>query len=77
MLRWSRDGGEIVVGNFSQDNPSESYQGFGDWSLAHRSRSQLLKIAVDAGILPEHCTVEAEPLGVNLFLRIRVGENVN
>ncbi|MBQ0934471.1 class I SAM-dependent methyltransferase [Ideonella paludis] len=61
--------GEVVVGNFSADNPSMAYQAWGDWLLIHRSPEQLRALAAQAGVTNSH--VEAEPEGVNLFLRMR------
>lgn len=60
--------GEVVVGNFSPDNPSMAYQAWGDWLLVHRSPEQLRALAAQAGAALSH--VEAEPEGVNLFLRV-------
>ncbi len=60
--------GEVVVGNFSADNPSMAYQAWGDWLLIHRSPDHLRALAKQAGAALSH--VEAEPEGVNLFLRV-------
>lgn len=66
-------GGQLVVGNFSEFNPSRDYMEiFGDWYLVHRSRDHLLSLAERAGIAPELASVSWEPQGVNLFLRIEV-----
>ena len=60
--------GEVVVGNFSADNPSMAYQAWGDWLLIHRSPEHLGALAAQAGAPVSQ--VEAEPEGVNLFLRV-------
>lgn len=62
--------GEVVVGNFSTDNPSLAYQAWADWLLIHRSPEQLRALAAQAGAPVSQ--VEAEPEGVNLFLRVSV-----
>ena len=64
-------GGELVVGNFSDDNPSRAYMEFiGDWRLHHRSAATLRQIAVTAGAPDGAIRVDAEPEGVNLFLHV-------
>lgn len=72
FIRWASPGGEIIVGNFSDDNPSRAYMEiFGDWHLEHRSPETLIELAEEAGARPEQIKVDTEPLGINLFLRIR------
>lgn len=70
LLMATKPGGEIVVGNFSTANPSRSAMEFGNWCLYHRSEEQLRQLAAAAGADPAITDVVAEPLGVNLFLRI-------
>jgi extracellular factor (EF) 3-hydroxypalmitic acid methyl ester biosynthesis protein len=63
-------GGALVVGNFSPDNPTRDYMELvGDWRLRHRSAAELRALAAEAGFRPAGITVDAEPEGVNLFLR--------
>ncbi|WP_017729713.1 class I SAM-dependent methyltransferase [Nafulsella turpanensis] len=72
LIKWTAPGGEVIVGNFSDDNPSRAYMEiFGDWHLQHRSPGELKLLALEAGALPAQITVDTEPLGINLFLRIR------
>lgn len=72
FIRWAAEGGEIIVGNFSDDNPSRAYMEiFGDWHLEHRSPEELKLLALEAGAKPEQLRVDTEPLGINLFLRIK------
>lgn len=67
-----KPGGEIVIGNFSQNNPSKAYMElFGDWFLIHRSPEQLLSLAMNAGFKEEQISIKKEPLGVNLFMHIQ------
>ena len=62
---------ELIVGNFSQNNPSQNYMEImGDWFLNYRSEEELVKISKNAGILKEQIKLESEPLGINLFMRI-------
>ena len=63
-------GGELVVGNFSEQNPSRSYMEFFEWSLQHRSAAQLLQLAERAGFSSTQLTIGSEPQGVNLFLHV-------
>lgn len=65
-------GGELVIGNFSDYNPSRAYMELlGDWVLHHRSSDQLRALAEEAGVPAENITLGQEPEGVNLFLHIR------
>ena len=73
FLRHCLPGGEIVVGNFSEYNPSRNYMELlGGWELIHRSRERLVALSELAGIPVEHIHVGQEEEGVNLFLHIRV-----
>ncbi len=70
FLGWLKEGGEIIIGNFSDHNPSRAYMElFGEWFLNHRSESHLIELAKKAGAI--RCLVEKEPMGVNLFLRAK------
>ncbi|MET7256081.1 class I SAM-dependent methyltransferase [Dyadobacter fermentans] len=72
LLTMLRPGGEILIGNFSEHNPSRGYMElFGEWFLIHRSREELIALSLEAGVQPELITVEQEPLGINLFLKIK------
>lgn len=64
------ENGEIVLGNFSLDNPEQDFmEVFGDWYLNYRSKENLIDIALDAGAI-KGIKVDQEELGINLFLRI-------
>lgn len=66
------EGGEMVIGNFSKANPTRRLmEAFGEWYLIHRSEYELMKLSVDAGVSEENISIDREPLGINLFLRIR------
>lgn len=72
LLTMLRPGGEILIGNFSEHNPSRAYMElFGEWFLIHRSREKLISLSLLAGVQRELITVEQEPLGINLFLKIK------
>jgi len=63
--------GEMVIGNFSRSNPHRNYMEiFGEWFLNHRNANELLELAIRAGVDKGKATVDQEPLGVNLFLRV-------
>jgi cyclopropane fatty-acyl-phospholipid synthase-like methyltransferase len=65
------DEGEMVISNFSTKNPTKRFMDVIDWNLNHRTESDLFRIASDASIDKEMVSVEKEPLGINLFLKIR------
>ncbi len=72
MLAVTRPGGEVVVGNFSDFNPSRDYmEMMGDWRLRHRSQETLTSLACQAGISPNRLRIFWEPEGVNYFLHAR------
>jgi extracellular factor (EF) 3-hydroxypalmitic acid methyl ester biosynthesis protein len=72
MLRLVRPGGQIVIANFSDYNPSRSYMELvGGWYLIYRSMQQLVKLALDSGIAEENISVRSDPEGIIHFLHIR------
>ena len=65
-------GGMLAVGNVAAHNPTRWFMEYWlDWFLIHRSAEELLAFAADLHPAPASVEVDAEPLGVNLFLRIR------
>jgi extracellular factor (EF) 3-hydroxypalmitic acid methyl ester biosynthesis protein len=67
------DDGEFVISNFSTENPTRKLmEVLSDWKLNHRSKSDLLNIASAAGIEENKVSIDTEPLGINLFLKIRL-----
>lgn len=65
-------GGEMIIGNFGSGNPSRKIMEIlGDWFLVHRSTDELRNFALQAGIPPSKIEVDCEPLGINLFLRLK------
>lgn len=72
LMTVTKRGGEVVVGNFSDFNPSRDYMELlGDWVLQHRTRDHLRELALEAGAAADSIEVQWEPEGVNLFLHIR------
>ncbi|NOY36655.1 MAG: class I SAM-dependent methyltransferase [Chlorobi bacterium] len=68
--------GEMVIGNFADGNPSVKLMHvLCDWNLNLRSKEDLTHYAVAAGADPSSIRVDSEPLGVNLFLRIKNNKN--
>ena len=64
--------GEMIIGNFNSVNPSRKIMEIlGDWFLYHRSKDELKGFALQAGIPEDKIQVDSEPLGINLFLRIK------
>lgn len=65
--------GCIVIGNFSNNNPSKSYmEKFGSWFLNHRSKDELIELAIKSGIKIDSIRVTHEEKGVNLFLHVKM-----
>lgn len=66
------DGGEFIIGNFSNSNPTRRLmEVLSDWYLVHRSKYDLVRMALEAQASEELVNVDMEELGVNLFLRIK------
>lgn len=64
--------GELVIGNFSENNPSRAYMEIvGDWYLHHRSIEKLHSLALESGIPSTDTRIGQEPEGVNLFLHVK------
>jgi extracellular factor (EF) 3-hydroxypalmitic acid methyl ester biosynthesis protein len=64
-------GGHLCVGNFATHNPSRYFMEYClDWFLIHRSPEELLEFGRALKPAPIRVQVDAEPSGINLFLRI-------
>jgi extracellular factor (EF) 3-hydroxypalmitic acid methyl ester biosynthesis protein len=64
-------GGQLAIGNVAKDNPTRWFMEYClDWYLIHRSPQDLEEFAKALSPPPMRSVVDAEPLGVNLFLRI-------
>jgi extracellular factor (EF) 3-hydroxypalmitic acid methyl ester biosynthesis protein len=62
-------GGTMAIGNVAANNPSRpAMEFFYEWFLVHRDPGQLRALAGGLKPAPLAVEVEAEPLGVNLFL---------
>ena len=67
-----KENGQIIIGNFSPLNPTiKVMEVMTEWHLNYRNEKHLKSLANQAGIDDERITVEKEPLGINLFLKIR------
>lgn len=70
--------GEMVISNFSTRNPTKRLmEVLSDWYLNLRTESDLYRIASDANIDKELVSVDKEPLGINLFLKIKKQRTTN
>lgn len=70
------DDGELIVGNFSTNNPTRSYmEVIGDWQLKHRTPEQLIALAKACGFKESDIRIGQEPEGVNLFLHLKCGRD--
>lgn len=65
------ENGEIVIGNFSPNNPSKNYMALMEWHLNYRDEEDLLRIAKECGFDLNFVTIGKEPENVNLFLHIK------
>jgi SAM-dependent methyltransferase len=70
--KYLAEGGEFIIGNFSHSNPTRRLmEVLSDWYLVHRSKNDLVRMALEAQASKEQVEVDMEELGVNLFLRIQ------
>jgi len=75
-LKYLAKDGEYVVGNFSHLNPTKRLmEVLSDWHLNHRSKYDLIRMAVEAEAKEEQVKIDMEELGINLFLRIQNSVN--
>jgi extracellular factor (EF) 3-hydroxypalmitic acid methyl ester biosynthesis protein len=64
--------GEMIISNFSTRNPTRRLmEVLSDWYLNLRTESDLFRMSSAANVDKEMVSVEKEPLGINLFLKIR------
>jgi len=64
--------GELIIGNFCPNNSSRAYmEMLAEWHLVHRSKETLVALAKQSGVSAGRVCIDQEPLGINLFLRIR------
>lgn len=63
--------GQLVVGNFSPNNPTRAYMEYGEWFLNYRNEEHLLSLAEQSKIPRQLCHVAKENEGVNLFLHVQ------
>jgi extracellular factor (EF) 3-hydroxypalmitic acid methyl ester biosynthesis protein len=71
LLALSKVDGEIIIGNFSQTNPTRDFMEFGHWFLNYRNPDELLQLAIECGVSDQNIFIGGEPEGVNLFLHIK------
>lgn len=70
------DDGELVIGNFSDSNPTKAYMEIiGDWRLRHRSPEHLISLAKACNFKESNIRIGREPEGVNLFLHLKCGKD--
>ena len=66
-----KPGGSLVIGNFSEYNPSRDYMEAGDWYLNYRSEEKLIELAEKSGLKNGDVFIDSEPERVNLFVEIK------
>lgn len=65
-------GGHLVIGNFSQDNPTQVYmEVIGSWFLKYRTPQDLARLASAAGFKSSAVSIQSEETGLNLFLHAK------
>lgn len=75
LIQHLEEDGEVVIGNFSDINPTRDYMEIiGDWYLYHRDPDNLVLFAEQCGINRSDIYIGKEPLGINLFLHIKKGK---
>ncbi len=66
------DSGKIVIGNFSDDNPTRNIMEImTEWYLYHRSEEKLISLAQEVFPANNDISVQSEATGINLFLKIQ------
>jgi len=71
MYRLLGENGKLIIGNFSDYNPSRgAMELFGQWYLHYRGESELIDLAVKGGVPRSKINVYSEEIGVNLFLHL-------
>lgn len=71
ILTRFRDQSSIIIGNFSDANPTDGYMELiGEWYLNYRNENKLIDLAKQAGFAEANIDIMKEPTAVNLFLRI-------
>lgn len=70
LLPFLEKNGNLIIGNFSAQNPSQDYMEFFNWLLHHRSAEKLRFLAQECNISPQNISIQKEPEGINLFLII-------
>jgi extracellular factor (EF) 3-hydroxypalmitic acid methyl ester biosynthesis protein len=71
-FKYLAEGGEFIIGNFSSSNPTRRLmEVLSAWYLNHRSKYDLMRMALEAEAKEDDVEVDMEELGVNLFLRIK------
>lgn len=66
------EGGELIIGNFADTNPSRGLMEIlCSWFLHHRSKKHLKEIALKVGIKEEKIIIDSEETGINLFMHIK------
>lgn len=63
--------GEMVIGNFSPNNPSKNYMALMEWHLNYRDEDKLLELAKECGFGMNYVSIGKEPENVNLFLHVK------
>ncbi len=66
-----KENGQMIIGNFSPINPTiKVMEVMTEWYLHYRDEVCLHDLALKANINNDRISIEKEPLGINLFLKI-------
>jgi extracellular factor (EF) 3-hydroxypalmitic acid methyl ester biosynthesis protein len=75
LLTFLDEGGELVIGNCSERNPTRDHMEIlCDWHIFHRSAGKLAQLARECGAAEGDIYVDQESEGVNLFLHVKRGD---
>ena len=75
LIKSLAPGGELVIGNLAEGNPSRAHMELlCDWPLHHRSAQRLVDLARGLGVDSDLIRMGAEAQGVNLFLHINAAK---
>ena len=64
-------GGQLVIGNFCDSNPSRPYMELFEWILHHRSPEKMTDLARKAGVQADKISILSASENVNLFMHIQ------
>ncbi|MBA4407755.1 hypothetical protein C0389_10805 [bacterium] len=71
LLSLTKKDSEIIIGNFSPQNPTRYYMECGYWFLQYRDKVKLLTLSHQVSDSNFDCYIDSEEEGINLFLHVK------